>query len=276
MDENVQKVASKLFTVASRRDSNIVYCVDTLIGRCECPQGMNGSTCWHQFLLWSKFKESSFNFLPVFDPEAKKELTEIAIGSSLETHFYDSIHCFTMGTISAPPNRSEDLIEEREIECKKSTEKSFPEISIPDPTTPDIIKMFDEFHHNVKEELLGGNQELRKSMEKFLGRYEKFSTNQRNSALQSFGTVFVGKSKGRIKVQPTAVSRRVSQIGSRQRQSNKRTKPLPERRITLKRKRKLAECVNLNVPSAKKAGTTMKSNTKYPKKKTLKKPTKVE
>lgn len=94
VDENVQKIKATLFNVASRRDSSVIYCVDTSIGRCECPQGINGSTCWHQFLPWSNFKESSFNFLPVNDSGEKKRLTEIAIGSSLEPHFYDSIHCF--------------------------------------------------------------------------------------------------------------------------------------------------------------------------------------
>lgn len=95
-----------------------------------------------------------------------------------------------------------------------------------------------------------GNEEFKNSIEKFLARCNKFSTNQRNSALQSFGSIFVGKSRGTIKVQPTAVSRRVSQIGSRQRQSNNKTKPLPNRRVTLKRKHNLSEPVSLNVPSA--------------------------
>ena len=73
-----------------------------------------------------------------------------------------------------------------------------------------------------------------KSIEKILARYNKFSTNQRNSALQSLRSISVGKSRGKIHIKPTAVLRRVPQIGSRQRQSNIKTKPLPNRRVTLK------------------------------------------
>ena len=274
MQENVQKISSGLFTVASRRDYKITYCVDTTIGRCECPKGVNGSTCWHQFLLWAKFKEASFNFLPVHDPEEKKKLTEIAIGSSLESHFYASIHCFAPAKISTEEtNTKPDLytFREREMEDTNTNCEEVPDAKKSQDRVPKIIESFELFSQSVLNDLKSGNEEFLKSMEKFLVRYDKFSPNQRNSALQSFGTVFVGKSKGRIKVQPTSVSRRVSDIGSRQRQSNNKTKPLPNRRITYKRKRKLAEVVDANVPSAKKAGTTMKSNKKYRGKKTIKK-----
>ena len=67
----------------------------------------------------------------------------------------------------------------------------------------------------------------------------------------------------KIKVQPTAVSRRKSKIGSRQRQSNVGTKGLPNHPISLKRKQSMKQIVDMNVLSAKKAGRSMVSNTKY-------------
>ena len=203
-------------------------------------------------------------------------MTEIAIGSSLEHHFYDSIHCSsaknTIKRTSADANA--DSFQERETELNESnTASSYNEDFDSKQSCAQVSKIldsFDQFYHNVVEDLQNGDEEFRKSMKIFLARYSKFSPNQRNSALQSFGTVFVGKSRGKNKVQPTAVSRRVSQIGSRQRQSNNKIKALPKRRITLKRKHKLADVVDLNVASAKKAGTSMKIKTKYPKKKAKK------
>ena len=66
----------------------------------------------------------------------------------------------------------------------------------------------------------------------------------------------------KIKVQPTAVSRRKSKIGSRQRQSNVGTKGLPDHTISLKRKQNMKQTVDMNVLSAKKTGRSMVSNTK--------------
>ena len=269
--ENVRQIETDLFIVKSRRDSSIAYYVDTSIGRCECPQGVNGSTCWHQFLLWSKLKKSSFNFLPVHDSEEKKKLTEIAIGCSLEPQFYDSIHSSFAKDNS---NVISNSIQGNEI----GTNASEAFISHSDEAdsnkscleTSKVLETFDQFYHSVVTDLQNGDGEFRKSVDKFLTRYDKFSLNQKKSALQSFGTTFIGKSRGKIKVQPTAVSRRVSKIGSRQRQSNNKTKVLPNRRITLKRKHKLSEVVDLNVPSAKKAGRSMISNTKYPKRNVMK------
>ena len=221
-----------------------------------------------------KFKETSFNFLPVNDSEEKKRLTEIAIGSSLDSHFYESIHCRSTAKIAIERANTEGSSNSFQGEETLASDGDDNDINNPLNSTEDseselfkIKERFDQFYDSVVEGLHEGNKEFRKSVDKFLTRYNKFSSNQRNSALQSFGTVFVSKRKGKIKVQPTAVSRRVSKVGSHQRQSNNKTKPLPNRKITLKRKHNLSEAVNANVASAKKARRPMLSNTKYPQKK---------
>ena len=69
-----------------------------------------------------------------------------------------------------------------------------------------------------------------------------------------------------MKVQPTAVSRRKSKIGSRQKQSTVKTKMLPNRPESVKRKHNISDIVDLNIPLTKKAGRSMIRNTKYFKK----------
>ena len=98
---------------------------------------------------------------------------------------------------------------------------------------------------------------------KFTKRFESLHESQRISALQSFGSTFFGRKRSKINVQPTSVSRRKSKIGSRQRQSSVATKNLPILLISLKRKHSIKEVIDKNVPSAKKAGRSMNSNTKY-------------
>ena len=87
-------------------------------------------------------------------------------------------------------------------------------------------------------------------------RYESFTENQKITAFQNFGSIFVRKSRNRItKVQPTAVSR--------QKQSNAKTKTLAIRPVKTERKHDITAAIDSNVPSAKKAGRSMVSNSKH-------------
>ena len=61
------EVAPSLFQVKGKTKEDVVYTVNTTIGRCECFAGKGGSTCWHQDCLSSKGFASWFNFLASFD-----------------------------------------------------------------------------------------------------------------------------------------------------------------------------------------------------------------
>ena len=96
--------------------------------------------------------------------------------------------------------------------------------------------MFDNFFKTVKEKIKNENKEFNFALVKFIKRFESFSQNQKVSAFQSFGATFFGRKRTKIKVQPNAVSKKKSKIGSWQRQNNVGTKSLPNRSISLKRK----------------------------------------
>ena len=105
-----------------------------------------------------------------------------------------------------------------------------------DSFTEQASEMFDNFFKTVKEEIKNENREINAALIKFIKRFESFSQNQKVSALQRSGTTFFSTKRMKIKVQPTAVPRRKSKIGSRQRQTNVETKNLPNCSISLKRK----------------------------------------
>ena len=94
-------------------------------------------------------------------------------------------------------------------------------------------------------------------------RYESFTENQKITAFQNFSSIFVGKPRNRIKVQPTSVSRQKLKNGSCQKQSHVKTKTVPIRPVKTKRKHDIKAAIDSNVPSAKKAGRSMVSNTKH-------------
>ena len=88
---------------------------------------------------------------------------------------------------------------------------------------------------------------------------------QNSSSLSCYGKTYLDSLRGKIKVQPTAVSRRMFKNGSRQKQdtSQKRKLELPNRKVTLKREHNFAKVVKFNKPSAKKSGRTVSSTTTY-------------
>ena len=91
------------------------------------------------------------------------------------------------------------------------------------------------------------------------------NVSQNSSSLCFHGKTYLDSRRGKIKVQPTGVSRRNLKYGSRQKQdtSQKKKLVLPNRRVTLKRERNFAKIVKSNKPSAKKSGRTMSSTTTY-------------
>ena len=94
-----------------------------------------------------------------------------------------------------------------------------------------------------------------KKFKKFIKRYKKYNDSQRVSVFQNFDSVYIDKTSREIKVQPTAVSRRKSKFGSRQKQSKVITKKIWKHNVT--------DIIDQNVPSAKKAGRSMISNKTY-------------
>ena len=70
-----------------------------------------------------------------------------------------------------------------------------------------IAEEFEKLTEAVKEKISSGiSTEFTNAFQKFMKRYESFNENKKITAFQNFGSIFVGKSKNRIKVQPTAVS----------------------------------------------------------------------
>ena len=88
---------------------------------------------------------------------------------------------------------------------------------------------------------------------------------QNSSSLICYGNTYLNSRKGKIKVQPSAVSRSNFKNGSRQKQdtSRKRRLELFNRRATPKRELNFANIVKFDKLSAKKSDPTMSSTTTY-------------
>ena len=88
---------------------------------------------------------------------------------------------------------------------------------------------------------------------------------QNSSSLSCYGKTYLDSRRGRIKAQPTAVSRSKLKNSNRQKQdtSRKRKLELRNRRVSLKREHNFAKIVTFNKASAKKSSRIMSSTTTY-------------
>ena len=151
-----------------------------------------------------------------------KRFTEIAIGSSLEDSFYDTIHPCTE---PEPPQIVESSINQNssvdQVDVSLSSGKVTNNQSQEIKPSESVAEEFEKFTEAVKEKVSSGTSTgFNKTLQKFIKLYERFTENQKITAFLNFDSIFVGKLRNRIKVQPTAVSRRKSKNGSRQKQSN--------------------------------------------------------
>ena len=74
------------------------------IGRCTCPQGMDGSPCSHQAAITLNFGSPSVNCIPTLDPEGKRKLAYIAYGADAiqDLSFYCTLSQSWGKAVAAP------------------------------------------------------------------------------------------------------------------------------------------------------------------------------
>lgn len=99
--------------------------------------------------------------------------------------------------------------------------------------------------------------EFNKAIVKVSKRYHNMNKSQRVSSLHSFSGLFVHQPRSRIKNQPTAVSKRKSEINTHQKQSMTKTKDLQLRPMKRKMEHNISKVIAGNVLSAKKTGRSM-------------------
>ena len=113
---------------------------------------------------------------------------------------------------------------------------------------------------------------MQEGLLKMQRRMKNMSNARLISAIHQFGNEGSSRKRGKIQVQPGAVTRRSSKNGSRQKQPTRirKLKSLPSRRITTLRPHTLSQLVEENIPIAKKSGKHKMISNKMHKKKTVK------
>jgi hypothetical protein len=74
------RIAENEFLVESVQNPGFHYTVNSEIGICSCPVGVNGAPCKHQGAVSVKFHISTFNFLPSLSSNDRMLYAYIALG----------------------------------------------------------------------------------------------------------------------------------------------------------------------------------------------------
>ena len=224
---SLARLGNNNFLVGSVTSDN-QYLVDMNSGLCQCYQGINGSPCKHQYILWASRIADSLNFIPRFSPEQKKMFSELAIGCSMEIYKYEGIHDRILGSSSTACNIDSSQSAENQVDFS-----TIPHVSNEEPmrrrdrnndniTLEEAWNALDKATSILKGRIKSENQQCLRGIMKFCERVENFPLSKLTSGFHSFASspvsstkitaaTFLKKAKGRkIFTQPTAVQRRRS------------------------------------------------------------------
>ena len=266
------------FYVPSRKEKGTIYVVNSSIGMCSCPAGENGNSCPHQAAVALKYGISNSNFIPTNHID-KYKLAVLAIGEhpDLCAEKFADIHQkkfdSTKTAITEPVVVNEipkyvPLNDEPENVDDEHTDK-------PETSLEDVIKLHKEVSSDIEFWLRSGNPNFIKCYSKYLETYKKIVNKARGqSPINSLSSGYVSFGRNtnckmlpilhnankRIRVQPTAISRRRSGIKSSLaqpagrkptlRKKDQCTMPARKRKKEPNRKRNLSLNINLNKPNA--------------------------
>ena len=279
------------FHVPSRDDnSTITYIVDCTSGTCTCQQGVSGNACPHQAAVALKLRINNINFIPQTAKE-RFNLAILAIGDKKNFSVGQFVSLHQKEIESKPPfygDQEKDEEQQTLLPMPDSPETETMETNDgiidagTDATLPNdelsldqIIKLHQQVSQDIEYKLRTSDTNFRLCYYKYLTLYRKIISKCRGQApVASLASAYAqfGKERGgnflpvlhnssRIKVQPTAISRRKSGIKSASAQPSGRRPKLSDsqREANMKvrkkfnnqkRRRNLSNNVRKNLPNA--------------------------
>ena len=282
--DNIKRDKTKPFVFSVRsRNKNIIYEVDTSLGKCTCPRGENGNACAHQAAIALQYGGSNLNFIPQ-SPQERYNLAVLAIGENPHLNVAKFVQLHEKSDCSADTVANNTDMDENKHE-NIPQQNSHEEISNPEGCAFDkeleetisldkIIKLHHEVAADIELKLRNEDNNFQKCYFNFLRTYKKIVTKCRgHSPVPSLASAFAlfGKQQNnllpvlhngsRIRVQPTSISRRKSAIKSSAAQP-----PGPKPKLQTGRKRKWNSDDNANMkirkPAKKKRQHSLNINIK--------------
>ena len=226
-----------VYTVVSKSSPDTLWTVDLKLGECTCPIGYNGQPCKHQLSAAVKYRRDTVNHIPSCSPQGRQFFAALALGNHCqEISFYSSLHQKAdeeyLNSLSVEMRWSDEDIKGCLADTVPIAEKvqegikqndDCPQAMITEE--PERLGKVTAEYREVTNDIERGLSQSKTGESGFVAAVEKFcsnywrlrgqqvrppSTQQRLlCALHTFGSnAGITKHKRKIRVQPTAVSRR--------------------------------------------------------------------
>ena len=216
---SIRQLQEDTYEVPSEHTPGVKYTVNMAIGCCTCPVGNTGGPCKHQAVVMKAFQISSWNFLPVVDPEIRRLFHIVATGNTdIPRTWFDS------------PTSMSDVVHSCDMEVTDSSQSEVASktmkvheeacVQLPDPALVDKLA---EFHNRLKNLYYSDpvtfgpaiesccNQALKSSDSSIALALFCFGKNKEKTSAQR-GVLCLGKAIG---VRPMALSRRRTSVVGR-------------------------------------------------------------
>ncbi|CAI6354853.1 unnamed protein product [Macrosiphum euphorbiae] len=208
---------------------NTQYLVDLDLGICSCPRGDTGFPCKHQMFIAQKLNIDLSICLPMTE-DMKKKLHIIASGcSDIESGWYGSATDMNYVEFNEDNNKDSDQNSiQTNKQSKQINENMDPEINNEniDQTYDEVMDSFNKTVEDMKKKFDSDKTYFLPAITSFVNSYKKNVRTDASltSAMETFGKYsglnHTSKkpklcSNKEIGTQPTARSRRVTQIGGR-------------------------------------------------------------
>ncbi|CAG8846850.1 31479_t:CDS:2, partial [Gigaspora margarita] len=178
---------------STRKETGLIYNINSAIGTCDCPIGMSGAPCKHQGAVAMKYHIRIINFLPSFTPNDRMTFSYIASGLHVkDCSFYASLRT-KPALIENNTTKDNDNIDPNAITIANNMDKEFSE---PDDQEVDFDgSSLNDFLQEIEDDYKTCGTQLRAAFDKFAERYKA--------------------AKSRSIVQPESVKRRRTNIKQR-------------------------------------------------------------
>ena len=61
--------------------------------------GLDGSPCFHQYIVWARRMSGAYNFVPIHEPDRRMMFAQVAMGESLDRSYYEPLQQTTVPSI---------------------------------------------------------------------------------------------------------------------------------------------------------------------------------
>ncbi|CAG8845869.1 15875_t:CDS:2, partial [Gigaspora margarita] len=155
---------------STRKETGLIYNVNSAIGTCDCPIGMSGALCKHQGAVAMKYHIRIINFLPSLMPNDRMTFSYIASRLHVTDCSFYASSCTKPALIENNTTKDNDNVDPNTITIANNMDKEFSELD--DQEVDFDGSSFNDFLQEIEDDYKTCGTQLRTAFDKFAKQYK--------------------------------------------------------------------------------------------------------